>query len=241
MQRPDDGGLVPVKAAPLDRLLVAKGGDPRSPRLWLSGLSQRLVRAGAGNVVEAAKQHFERAVHKLFAAPKKADEDGDYFDAYLREVHPKIHKDIDHSDPCKLRKAKKVKSETKHGRRYDLGRIELPDFQEAFEEVRRFDPRKGATRKQQVLSKILVDGFQLRAVDSAAILKATELVMEAAEGERVVVVLYAGANHTKEISKFWRHQGFRSRGTVGRHDWDDDQPRGLRLPEYLQDFRKLFS
>lgn len=245
-RRPGDEGIVPIKAAPFDRFLKARGSEP--PRLWVSGIGQRLVEAGAGDVVSAAKAHVREAVQQLLTDPK-GDTDGDYFAAYLRAVHRDIYDDIDVSDPEELRGAKLVPSLSQprsRKARHNLGDIVIPTFAEAFSLISTFNPEAGpSTAQQQVLSKIIVDAFQLRVVDLAAILRVAEVVMEAPERAPVVVVLYAGGDHADVVSDFWQKYGFHSKGLphkgfVGKRDWDDDEPRGIELPMYLHDFGKLF-
>ncbi|CAL1128114.1 unnamed protein product [Cladocopium goreaui] len=244
-RRPGDGGLVPVRRAPLHGYLKAKGSDP--PRTWISGLAQGLQQQGAEALVHQAEDWYFRSVEELLADPKGADADGDYFMAWLRECHREVYADIDRSDPKELRTLKKARSKSKKSKHYDLASIRIPNLQEAFEELAAFHPStQAASRRQRVLAKIIIDSFQLRLVDLAAVLTMAECMLEAKEGEEVVVVLYAGGAHTQCVERFWRSQGFSSdglpkRGLVGKEDWDDDEPRGLVLPRYLHDFDKLFE
>ncbi|CAE7258529.1 unnamed protein product, partial [Symbiodinium pilosum] len=106
-------------------------------------------------------------------------------------------------------------------------------------------PWKVWSLHELVLAKILIDAFQLRLVDLAAILRVADCVLSAREDEEVVVVLYAGGAHAHCVEEFWRAQSFTSddlpkRGLVGKDDWEDDEPRGLVLPKYLHDFDLLF-
>ncbi|CAK0882175.1 unnamed protein product [Prorocentrum cordatum] len=188
---------------------------------------------------------YAASVDQLLEDPKEGDTEGDYFDAWLRECHREIHDDVDTSDPAELRSAKWVESESS-SRRYDLGAIRIPDYESAFQELRAFDFRsRSSTRRERVLAKILVDAFQLRLVDAAAILTIGNIVAQSEEGARVVVVLYAGAAHSRCVVEFFRsqglgHQGLPKKGYVGQEEWEDDEPRGLELPSYLHDFSELF-
>lgn len=238
---------VPVRAAPLDRYLKAKGFDP--PRTWVSGLAQRLRSAGAGEVVDAAMAWFRDQVEYLLSDPKGADSEGDYFVAWLRACHRTIYDDIDRSDPvelCRLNWAPSDSHPKSKKHRHNLKEIQIPDVEQAFAELARFDPKKRvSTSRERVLANILIDCFQLRMVDLAAALRVADAVLASAPGSRVVVVFYAGGDHTNSVADFWRargfgHGGLPQKGYVGKEDWDEDEPRGLDLPAYLHDFTKLF-
>eukprot|EP00434_Breviolum_minutum_P008953 symbB.v1.2.007888.t1/scaffold489.1/size197246/6 len=248
-QRPYDDGLVQVRWAPLGGYLKAKGSDP--PRTWISGLAETLRQRHpkAELLLRNAEDWYFHSVQELLADPKGADADGDYFLAWLRECHREVYADVDRSDPKELRSLQKARSKSqKNRKRYDLGSICIPNLEMAFEELSAFDPasKTAANRRQRVLAKIIIDSFQLRSVDLAAVLTMAECMLEAQEGEEVVVVLYAGGTHSHCVEKFWRSQGFTSdglpkRGLVGKEDWEDDEPRGLVLPRYLHDFDQLFD
>jgi len=251
-RRPNDQGMIPVRAAPLDCYLKAKGSHP--PRTWVSGVAERLRQAGAEDLVAAAEAWYTSAVESFLADPKAGDDDGDYFVAWLREVHRDIFDDIDRTDPEEIVKSTWAKSQAhpkskKH--RHKLGDITIPDFDAAFAELKSFGDAlaKGSTRsstkRECVLAKMLVDIYQLRLVDLAMILSVADCALAAETGQRVVVVLYAGGDHTKSVTTFWRSMGFGNtglpnQGLVGKEDWEDEESRGLDLPSYLHDFGRLF-
>jgi len=242
LRRPPVQSKVPVRAAPLERYLKAKGSEP--PRTWVSGLAARLRAAGCAKLVGATQAWFRERVAYLLDDPKEADTEGDYFAAWLRACHRDVWDDIDRSDPEELRRRQWVPSvahpkSKKH--RHALKDITIPGLDEAFRELAAFDPgARASTKRERVLAKIVVDGFQLRLVDVAAVLSVADAVLSAPEGARVAVVLYAGEDHTKSVAEFWRGQGFSSVGRVGKSDWEDDEPRALGFPGYLQDLRTLF-
>lgn len=96
-----------------------------------------------------------------------------------------------------------------------------------------------------MIAKILVDAYQHQLVDLAAILRAALIAATAPEAARVVIVMYAGSDHTSSVVSFWRTQGFSHaglprKGLVGNDDWELDKPQGLKLPPYLHDFSLLF-
>jgi hypothetical protein len=235
--------LLPVRAAPVDRYLKARGFNP--PRTWSSGLAEQLRRKGAEQFVIAAQTFYRSAVDRMLADPKVADDEGDNFVAWLRACHPDIYYDIDSNDPNKLNRCHWAQSEShpkSKEHRYNLKDIRIPGFEAAFAEVIRSRPStQASSSREQVLAKILVDAFQLRLVDLSMILKTANIVMATPKGGRVVVVQYAGADHIRSVVKFWRSQGFRLRGSVGKDSYEDDEPRVLALPSYLHDFTSLFS
>ncbi|CAJ1371245.1 unnamed protein product [Effrenium voratum] len=242
-RRPSDNGVVPVRAAPVSQYLKARGSNP--PRTWISSLADK-VRASAPDLVAAAEDWYFQSVDHLLSDPKAADADGDYFVAWLRECHREVYADIDRTDPKELRTLAKVRSAKNKSKRYDLADIRIPSLPDAFEELASFDPLSGpSSRRQRVLAKIIIDSFQLRLVDLAAVLSMADSVLSANKGDEMVVVLYAGGAHAKCVENFWRSQGFSpdglpKQGLVGKEDWEDDEPRGLVLPRYLHDLDQLF-
>jgi len=238
---------IPVRAAPLERYLKARGSQP--PRTWISGLAQRLRAAGSSDVVDAAETWLRDEVRYLLSDPKEADKLGDYFAAWLRAVHRKIYDDIDRSDPEEMRRRAWMPSEArpqskKH--RHNLKDISIPSVEDAFKEFAAFDPEsRASSRRERVLAQIAVDAFQLRMVDVAMALSVADAVLSAPAGDRIAVMLYAGEDHAKSVAQFWRKFGFDSAGlakggVVGKSDWDEDEPRSLVFPAYLQDIRRLF-
>eukprot|EP00928_Gymnodinium_smaydae_P007251 TRINITY_DN12616_c0_g1_i1.p1 TRINITY_DN12616_c0_g1~~TRINITY_DN12616_c0_g1_i1.p1 ORF type:complete len:496 (+),score=93.95 TRINITY_DN12616_c0_g1_i1:548-2035(+) len=247
LRRPQERPHLPVKVAPLEQFLKARGSSPA--RTWVSGLAESLRSQGAEELVDATRDFYKSEVAELLADPKAADKDGDYFEAWLRECHPNIYEDIDTSDPAKLRTSTWVSSEShpnskKH--RYNLQSIRIPDFQSSFDELLRFNPEERiASRRERVLSKIIVDAFQLCLVDVASILKMAEVAARAPKESKLVIVYFAGANHTNRVAKFWHSQGFSgkslpSKGIVGKEDFEDDEPRALELPRCLHNLSELF-
>jgi hypothetical protein len=248
MRRPHDKGLVPVKAAPIDSYLKARGSQP--PRTWVSGLAAEVRSKGAGGLVDAAQKWMQKCVLDLLADPKNIDETGDYFNVYLRECHRNIYDDIDKSDSAEVRSATYLASE-KHGNskkhRHNVGEIQIPHMDAAFEKLRELDLQKSkaTTRHQRVLAKILIDAFQLRLVDLASILKMAQIVLNTPPKAHVVVVFYAGSDHTTNVTRFWQEFGFSSkrlagRSVVGKTNWKDTESKALKMPAYLHDFAKLF-
>eukprot|EP00913_Durusdinium_trenchii_P019985 g18784.t1 len=167
---------LPVRAAPLQRYLTARGAD--TPRTWLAGLAEGLRRRGLVAEVQAAQQWYSAMVERLLRDPKGADPEGDNFAAWLRACHRPVFRDIDTYDCGKLKRCRWAKSKSVAGKRYNLklGRqgygsvdvlgnaftddkvkdIKIPSVEEAFKE---FGRTKRSTAREQVLSKSLGRAF----------------------------------------------------------------------------------
>eukprot|EP00439_Symbiodinium_sp_Y106_P082559 s117_g22.t1 len=251
-RRPRERPAIAVKALPVDCYLKACGSSPA--RTWVSGLAERVSRAGGEAFASAAQAAYGMQVEQLLADPKNADEDGDYFEdmrAWLREVFPDIYADVDSSDPAELRKldrdfapSEKRPNSKKH--RHKLKDITIPNFADAFAELKRFDPdERISTRRERVLAKILIDAFLLCIVDVAAVLRTAEAILKAPEESQLILVLYAGGTHIQHQVKFWQAQGFSSKalpnkGVLGQDDYEEFEPRGLDVPACLRDLSQLF-
>eukprot|EP00746_Dinoflagellata_sp_MGD_P003254 gnl/MRDRNA2_/MRDRNA2_106312_c0_seq1.p1 gnl/MRDRNA2_/MRDRNA2_106312_c0~~gnl/MRDRNA2_/MRDRNA2_106312_c0_seq1.p1 ORF type:complete len:844 (+),score=147.29 gnl/MRDRNA2_/MRDRNA2_106312_c0_seq1:135-2534(+) len=239
---------IPVKSAPFDRYLKARGSNP--PRTWVSGLAQRLEDSGASDLVAAAQAWYMRIVTKVLNDPKGADPCGDNFGAWLRAAHRSIYDDIDTDDLEKLNRvtwACSKRNPKSKDERYNLKDISIPGLQEAFMEFKKSrDKSQPSSSRERCLSQIIVDSFSLRSVDLAMVLKTADIAVSAPEGAQVVVVIYAGSDHTRSAAKFWCSQGFSNnelpnKGLVGKDTYDDDEPRCLKLPTYLHELDKLFT
>jgi len=247
-RRPTDNGLTPVKAAPLDRYLKARGSNP--PRTWVSGLSNRLADKGGKEWVEALQVWYRKCVVKILSDPKRLDKSGDYFAAYLRESHPDIYKQIDPSDPEELRKMTYAATLDKPDvtkKRHYLGNIEVPKLEKSLQELASLNTGEVITssKRQRVLAKIIVDAFQLRLVDVATILKVALIAASAPIGSKLAIVFYGGADHTSNLAKFFKEQGFSHEGLsrdglVHCKNREPGESCGLKLPAYLHDFEQLF-
>merc|ERR1719271_1950447 len=124
-------------------------------------------------------------VSKVLNDPKGADSEGDNFGAWLRAAHRDIYDDIDRCDFPKLQRATWAWSK-KHPKskeqRYNLKNIKIPGLEEAFEEF--YQSRslsQPSSRRQQVLSQIIVDSFSLRSVDLSMVLKTADVATSAPE------------------------------------------------------------
>lgn len=156
-RRPKERPPIPVKVLPMDCFLVASKSEP--PRTWVSGLAQRVLQLGGEDLVKAAHMAYQIQVKQLLADPKNADQDGDYFEAWLRECHPHIYEDIDTSDPAELVKKSWVASESKPQRKHKLSEICIPNVHDAFKELMNFDPdSRITTKRERVIAKILEIG-----------------------------------------------------------------------------------
>jgi hypothetical protein len=235
---------IPVRAAPVDRYVKARGFD--TPRTWVSGVAEKLRESGQQAFVNKVKNWYWKCVNRMLADPKNVDTMGDNFAAFLRAAHPEIWNDIDNSETKKLRRQRWARSKTNKGHRYDMSDIRMPSVEEAFAEFTSSEPATAAaSRREEVLGQVFVDAFQLRLVDLSMVLKTAAAIASAPADENVVIVLYAGADHTNNIAKFWRSSGFSpaglpNEGVVGKDDYESDEPKCLAFPSYLHDLNKLF-
>lgn len=231
----------------MDRYLKARGFT--EPRTWLSGLAEQLRRSGGGGeeLVAAARAFYREVVGGMLADPRDGDLQGDNFIAFLRACHRDIYTDIDTTDPCKLLRQEFAESNKDANHKYNLKEIRIPGIEDAFAEIAEpRQPGQASSARQQILSKIMIDAFALRSVDVAMILKIGNIVASAPSKAPVVVVLYAGADHTDSVAKFWRSIGFSPTGlpkggaVVNKKADEDDAPKCLVLPSYLHDVGQLF-
>ncbi|CAD7952608.1 unnamed protein product [Amoebophrya sp. A25] len=69
-------------------------------------------------------------------------------------------------------------------------------------------------RCAQIMAKILVDAFQIRLVDAAVLLSVAKTV-RSSRNDRVVIILYAGFDHTSACEQFWTEEDANSLGQNG--------------------------
>jgi hypothetical protein len=240
--------IVPFQVAPYD--LCLKSRSSAVPRTWVSALLEQIRCAGASDLATAAETWYMDSVEKLLADPKTGDSTGDYFAAWLRECHSEIYKDIDISDPQKMLNSSKMYSFDRPPSKkicHNLKNIKIPSLDAGFEELNAWDPEKRVTNcRERMLAQIFIDSYQLRLVDLSAVLKMAALTVSAPKGKPVVIILYAGEDHTNNVSEFWRshgfgHKGLPNKGYVGKKSVGWTEPRALTLPSYLHDFSELFT
>eukprot|EP00746_Dinoflagellata_sp_MGD_P014725 gnl/MRDRNA2_/MRDRNA2_132423_c0_seq1.p1 gnl/MRDRNA2_/MRDRNA2_132423_c0~~gnl/MRDRNA2_/MRDRNA2_132423_c0_seq1.p1 ORF type:complete len:342 (-),score=62.48 gnl/MRDRNA2_/MRDRNA2_132423_c0_seq1:26-907(-) len=252
-RKDSDADIIDCPYLPLQYHLVAKGSCP--PRTWSSALFADLVaRDGDEALLAKAVQGFVlSAVQHLLQDPKGNDDaeaGGEYFGAWLREVHRELYDDIDHTDLAVLLQRQWMHSESdensgKKRKRHDIGSITVPGVEEAFKEIMDgFKVDKAPTRRMSVLAKILIDIWVVHLVDFASMLKVLQVVASSPQ-KRVVVVCYLGTAHTSFQERFWRangfhHRGLKEGGMVGKKEWGDDESRKLDLPPCLRDLSELF-
>eukprot|EP00434_Breviolum_minutum_P039583 symbB.v1.2.035153.t1/scaffold4672.1/size36684/2 len=199
-KRQDVRSLIPVLVAPVDSYLKAKISS--EPRTWVSALAQRLCEK-VPELVDKAQRWYLEAAEKLLDDVKTNDQEGDYFLAWLREAHRDIFDDIETGNVSRLG-FHQVPSISKPFRNklYNLKEIRIPSFDEAMREILSYREGKAtSTRRQRVLAKIIIDVFQLRMVDLASILIVMDRALAFPEGSEVVIIMYAGGDHTQTIEK----------------------------------------
>jgi hypothetical protein len=245
--RGDIREIVPIHTVPHDLCLKSRSSEV--PRTWIAALIEQVRCAGAAELAAAAETWYMGSVEKLLADPKTADSSGDYFAAWLRECHNDIYKDIDMSDPQKVLNSSKMYSFDRPPSKkicHNLKNIRIPGLDAGFEELKAWDPEKRTTsNRERMIAQLFIDAYQLRLVDLSAILKMAAATLSAPKGKPVVIILYAGEDHTRNVSEFWlshgfTHRGLPNKGYVGKKHFKWDEPRALSLPSYLHDFNELF-
>jgi hypothetical protein len=238
---------IPIRSAPVDRYLKARGFD--TPRTWVAGLGEKLRQAGKESFVNTVREWYWNSVNPMLADPKNVDTTGDYFAAYLQAAHRDMYEDLhDTTDPSKLRRctwAPSKKDPKSKECRHNLKDVRIPSLEETFAELKGRSRTQVSSRRERVLGQIFVDVFQLRLVDLAMVLKVANAVVAAPEDKPIAIVLYAGADHTNSIIKFWKSMGFSAagltkKGVVGKSVYKPDEPKTLTFPSYLHDLSKLF-
>jgi len=250
-KRPDNHYLIPVRYPPIHCYLKARNTNP--PQTWISALQSHLLQVtnqdpDAKSLLSKVKIWYLQSVQYLLQDPKHSDKNGDYFTAYLRAAHRDIYNDIDRSDPEILRRRETMPSLVKgKKKKHKLGGIEIPSVREIFDEWKVDNPEKRAsTARDRVLSQIIIDAYQLRMVDVSAIITIARCIASA-KSQKIVLVLYMGSEHTQTILEFFQNNmgfnnvGLTRKGLVGKIDnWDDEEPRALKYPDYLHNFDLLF-
>lgn len=225
---------------PFQFYLCAKG----TSQTWISALFDRLVRHDPTREFSlAVKEWWLNKIHRTMKDPKGADDPdcgGEWFEAYLYAVHREIYEDIDRSDATKLLKKNKVKSLTT-GRKYDIGSIQIPSCQDGFAEmIRQFSPNR-IDPKAEVLAKILIDIYTSCLLDIAVALKVAEIAKDS-DKKKIVIVLYMGSAHTKEVSQFFVDKfGFKKKAFIGKMEYEEDDNHKLQLPSSLWNPSELFA
>jgi hypothetical protein len=237
--------------------LTARGSSP--PRTWSSQLFARLyahdgnpiLREDAMNrkdIAIAARDWTLESIRRHSKDPKGSDDPhcgGEWFEAFLRAVHRDIYDDIDLSDSAVLLRKKYMKSE-RDGRKHNIGKIQIPSCQDGFDEIMdRFGMElrsdKIVTPRVEVMAKILIDIWMSNLIDFSTVLKIAEVVSDA-KSENVVVVCYMGSAHTRAVADFYvNRMGFKKKAFLGKLEWDDDEPRTMKLPSYVWNITDLFK
>eukprot|EP00392_Amoebophrya_sp_AT5.2_P008931 g8959.t1 len=260
---PDQESLVPMAHDIRDAEFAEKvRREYRKETLAVLGMQTPEVEGGTGTEGKKLLQRASAGASSIRAA----DVNGDYFAAYLREVHPEIWHDVDHSD-CRALAARKRLQSISNGRKKHDVRERVVKMPETGEEALRNmttghgggGANNGNGRKSRVMASILIDAFQCKLVDAAMLLAIGKAVQgkkqrkeegvekehgeNIKEGEKIVIVVYGGSEHTDAVAKFLREQyGFQMKGkTIGKEDYEEDESRVLEFPEHLRDLRKLFE
>lgn len=228
--------------------------DPSARRTWSSDLYHRVRNIGTALELSGTKQFavtardwILRKIQRQADDPKRSDDDecgGEWFEAYLRAVHRDIYDDIDRSDASLLLRQKQVRGESEdpYRKKYDIGSITIPSAKNGFAEITdRFameselDPSELVTPRIEVFAKIIIDIWMSNLVDFCILLKIAEIIAKS-DSQHVVVVCYLGSAHAKVMTDFFTSElGFRKGAFVGKVEWDEGEPRTLKLPQSLLD------
>jgi len=267
--RPDGDEYISYPFFPYLFYLYAKGTSPA--KTWNSDLFSRLCNGNDndGNdnqskaIATAVKDFWMQKIHQTLKDPKGSDDPdcgGEWFEAYLHAVHPEIYKDIDRSDPTTLLKKNKMKS-LSGSHKHDIGKIQLPNYYQkdgGFEEiVQSFSASAAAVDqtmkmiidpKAEVLSKILIDIYTSCLLDIAVALKIAEIAQKSSKEnnknkkKNLIIVLYLGSAHTKEVGKFFvERMNFTKKAFVGKMEYEEEDNHKLELPSELWNPSELFS
>ena len=249
--RPDGEHYVSFPFFPFIFYLCAKGSTP--PRTWSSALFSRLCDEGpvTKDIALRTQSWVLDIIRSHSSDPKGSDDPqcgGEWFEAYLRAAHRDIHDDIDLHDSAVLLQKSNMKSLTSN-RKYNIGKIQIPSCHDGFQEIiDRFNKTDidlktdtVVTDRVEVLAKILIDIYVSNLVDFTTVLKVTEIVSKTTEKNKVMVVCYMGSAHTRAVTDFYTTKmGFKKKAYIGKHDWQENEPRSLKLPKNLWDINGLF-
>jgi hypothetical protein len=201
----------------------------------------------------AAREWTLESIRRHSADPKGSDDSrcgGEWFEAFLRATHRDIYDDIDLSDSSVLLRKNYMKSEEYNGRKYNIGKIQIPSCQDGFDEIlERFGMDVASspseiivTPRVEVMAKILIDIWMSNLIDFSTVLKVAEVVAGAKKGSNVAVVCYMGSAHTRKVAEFYESRmGFKKKTFVGKLDWEDNEPHTLKLPSSMWNISEMFE
>ncbi|CAJ1959736.1 unnamed protein product [Cylindrotheca closterium] len=246
--RPDGEEYISYPFFPSFFYLCAKGTS--SPTTWISNLFNRVYDDASSPNSQihalAIQNWWMGKIHRNLKDPKGSDDPdcgGEWFEAYLHAVHREIYNDIDRSDATALLKKNKMQS-LSGNRKHDIGKIQIPNGKQGFEEmVESFSSKTktGIDPRAEVLSKILIDIYTSCLLDIAVALKVAEIA-QTSKQKKVVIVLYLGSAHTKEVSKFFvEGLFFKRKAFLGKMEYKEDEHHKLELPSSLWNPSELFS
>lgn len=238
---------------PINIFLKAKNSDP--PRTWSSQLFHSLQEDGEsdlGNLANSAREWILNDCERQCFDPKHADDEiggGEWFLAYLREVHRDIYDDIDHTDATALLHKSSVVGEISM-KKHKVGDITIPSCKEGFDKIVEELPRLSSAgiggkpvlgRSTEVMAKIMIDIFMSKLVDFSTALKIAQVIAKE-RSDKVCIVVYMGSVHTRAISDFYCGAlGFKKKTFLGKQNWPEQEARIIHLPSELWNLQQLFD
>ena len=236
---------------PIKCFLKARGSSP--PRTWSSQLFHSLQddeRSDLGDLANAAREWVLNDCENQCMDPKNADDEiggGEWFLAYLREVHRDIYDDIDHTDATALLHKSSVTGEISF-KKHKIGNIAIPSCKDGIgkimEELAQLSSAGSGgkpvlERSVEVMAKILIDIFMSKLVDFSTVLKIAQVIAKEPSG-KVCVVVYMGSVHTRAISDFYCGTlGFKKKTFLGQQNWPMEEARILHLPPEMWNLEQL--
>jgi len=252
-KRNDEEHDLTLPIFPIKCFLKARGSIP--PRTWSSQLFHSLQddeESDLSDLANAAREWVLNDCEKQCRDPKNADDEiggGEWFLAYLREVHRDIYDDIDHTDATALLHKSSVTGEISL-KKHKIGNITIPSCKDGIVRILEELPRLSSdysggkpvlARSIEVMAKILIDIFMSKLVDFSTVLKIAQVIAKE-PSHRLCVVLYMGSVHTRAISDFYCGTlGFKKKTFSGQQNWPEEEAKILHLPPELWDLQQLFK
>ena len=217
----------------------------------LQQLSDTDLQASPKLMAMSAREWILGRIKQHAVDPKSADDPlcgGEWFEAYLKTMHREIYDDIDTLDCSALLRKNNMKSESYTGRKYNIGKIQIPSCEDAYKTITQHFRNSDNSSHElispqiEILAKIIIDIWVSSLVDFASVLKIGDVISRSKK-DKVVVVCYMGSAHTRAVADFYiSRMDFKKRGFAGKTDWDDDtEPHSVHLPSYLWNIAELFN
>jgi hypothetical protein len=236
--------------------------SPQQPRTVSSDLFAFLAEhqggattasAATATIAMQARDWTLEKIQKWSADPKNNDDQacgGEWFEAFLFAAHRDIYDDIDRSDPSVLLQKNWMPSITEDDRKYNIGKIQMPNTTEGFKEIVEGFPKDDdgdapdceIAPRVEIMTQILIDIWMSGLVDFIAILQIVKIISMKKAGSKSVVVVYMGSAHTRAVVDFFVTKlNFKRKHFIGKTTWEPGESRALRFPKCLWELHMLFK